>query len=342
MTVANTDTARAAVEPQRPQAQQDSLAQWMERQKGEIARALGSKIDADRFATFALTAIRQTPELQRCTPDSMLAALMLSAQIGLEPGPFGYIYLNPRNRKLPNGDWIKEVQFSIGYKGLVALAQRSPQIRKVQGHTVYANDVFDVEYGLNENLIHKPNLTSDRGEVVGSYAVAEWVNGARSFVYLTLADINKRRAAAGKGGESGPWKTHFEQMARKSAVRDLAAFLPLDTDAQQAIALDDQVHTDVRARLHEREAQPFDEQAYAEGVAALEASGADIPHDGPVPSGEVVSGVVVPSDAEESPAPAQPARRGRAGGRSAAPPDAPADEPAAEGWPPVRTPGGGA
>src|SRR5436309_12826592 len=72
-----------------------SIYQLIEAQKQEIARALPKHMDADRLARVAITTLRQTPRLLECTPQSLLGALMLSAQLGLEPGPLGHAYLVP-------------------------------------------------------------------------------------------------------------------------------------------------------------------------------------------------------------------------------------------------------
>lgn len=342
MTVANTDGLEAAVTQRPTGTPQDSFGAWMETNKPAFARALGSKVDADQFAVFALTACRANPDLLTCTPDSMLSALMVSAQIGLTPGPFGYVYLTPRWSSKMNRN---QVQFSIGYKGFVELARRTGEVKELYAHVVYSKDAFHVEYGLHRNLHHVPTMDPDRGEVVGSYAVVHYVNGGSEFVYLTKADIDKRRAAAGKGGERGPWVSHYEAMARKSAVRDLANFLPLTPDVQAAVALDDQVQSNPGAALHERQPAPFDEEAFAEGQRAIAAEPASTeqPYEA-----DPVTGVVAPGPddaADEAPTPRGRSRKaggstGAGSGASEAPGAAggPSDGPA---WPPTAVPGEG-
>ena len=56
----------------------------------EIRKALPSMITPERFTRIALSAISANPQLADCTPRSLLAALMTSAQLGLEPNtPLG-------------------------------------------------------------------------------------------------------------------------------------------------------------------------------------------------------------------------------------------------------------
>lgn len=62
----------------------------------EIKKALPSVMSPERFTRIALSALNNTPQLQACTPMSFLAALLNSAQLGLEPNtPLGQAYLIP-------------------------------------------------------------------------------------------------------------------------------------------------------------------------------------------------------------------------------------------------------
>ena len=65
--------------------------------KNQIQKALPKGMDAERIARIALTAVRINPELRECTVESFAAALMVSAQLGLEPNtPLGLAWLIPR------------------------------------------------------------------------------------------------------------------------------------------------------------------------------------------------------------------------------------------------------
>ena len=92
--------------------------------------------------------------------------MMQSAQLGLEPNTaLGLAYLIPYEVK-----GINKVQFQIGYKGLLELANRSGKLKTLYAHEVRENDEFDIDYGLEQKLIHKPLLKGNRGNVIGDYA----------------------------------------------------------------------------------------------------------------------------------------------------------------------------
>jgi recombination protein RecT len=123
-----------------------TLRELVATQQAEIARALPGTVDAARYVRIVQTELRKNPRLMECSPESFLGAVLTAAQLGLEFGPMQQAYLVPYGR---------EIQLIIGYKGWLALMNRSAEIQSVSARTVYANDTFEYEYGLDENLVHK-------------------------------------------------------------------------------------------------------------------------------------------------------------------------------------------
>ena len=121
----------------------------------QFATALPKHINSERFVRIAITTIRQNPKLAKCSQESLLGALMVSAQLGLEPGTLGQCYLIPFENKKAG---TVECQFQIGYKGLIELLRRSGQLSDIYSYTVYENDDFNIEYGLSRTLTHKPKF----------------------------------------------------------------------------------------------------------------------------------------------------------------------------------------
>lgn len=222
--------------------EQPSLAQQIERMRPEIARALPKHMDADRMARIALTTLRKTPKLANCSPESFLGALMTCSQLGVEPGATGEAYLVPFGR---------ECTFVLGYKGMAKLFWQSPMAKSLDAQVVYENDFFEYEYGLEPYLRHKPVL-GDRGRAVAYYAVATTVSGGSAFVVLSPQDVEKHRKFS-KQGTSGPWKDHYDAMAKKTAVRELFKLLPVSVELAQAVAQDGTVRVDAAPEVIEVE-----------------------------------------------------------------------------------------
>lgn len=211
-----------------------TLAQLIERMKPEIARVLPNQMSPERMARIATTALKQTPALARTTPESFLGALLTSSQLGLEPGPLGEAYLVP---------YGNVCTFIPGYRGLVKLARNSGQLKDIWSEIVCANDTFRRTLGLHRDLVHIP-ADGPRGGPTHVYAAAELRDGGRPFVVLTVAEVEAIRSRS-RASKNGPWVTDWEAMARKTAVRQLAKWLPLSAEMAAAVTLDGTVRTDV-------------------------------------------------------------------------------------------------
>lgn len=213
------------------------MEQLLTKMGGQIQKALPSMVSSERFQRVALTAFSNNTKLQQCDPMSFIAAMMQSAQLGLEPNtPLGQAYLIP---------YGKQVQFQIGYKGLLELAQRSGKIKTLYAHEVRENDTFDIDYGLNQTLIHKPLLKGDRGEVIGYYAVYHLDAGGNSFIFMTKDEVLEHAKRFSKKYNSGPWQTDFDAMAKKTVIKQLLKYAPLSIELQKATSMDETVKTEI-------------------------------------------------------------------------------------------------
>ena len=213
------------------------MEQLLTKMGGQIQKALPSMVSSERFQRVALTAFSNNTKLQQCDPMSFIAAMMQSAQLGLEPNtPLGQAYLIP---------YGKQVQFQIGYKGLLELAQRSGKIKTLYAHEVRENDTFDIDYGLNQTLTHKPLLKGDRGEVIGYYAVYHLDTGGNSFIFMTKDEVLEHAKRFSKTYNSGPWQTDFDAMAKKTVIKQLLKYAPLSIELQKATSMDETVKTEI-------------------------------------------------------------------------------------------------
>ena len=193
----------------------------------QFATALPKHINSERFVRIAITTIRQNPKLAKCNQESLLGALMVSAQLGLEPGTLGQCYLIPFENKRTG---TVECQFQIGYKGLIELLRRSGQLSDIYSYTVYENDDFNIEYGLSRTLTHKPNF-DERGEIKGFYAVAILKDGTKAFEYMTKEEIVKHEEKYRKGSyKNDVWNKNFEEMAQKTVVKKMLKWLPVSVE----------------------------------------------------------------------------------------------------------------
>lgn len=209
--------------------QMATIMDLLEQSKNQFAKALPKHLTVDRLLRIAVTTIRTNEKLMRCTPYSLVGAIMQAAQLGLEPdGILGQAYLIP---------YGTEAQFQVGYKGLIALARRSGEVKSLSAHVVFENDVFEFAYGTEEKLKHVPNFKNDRGKKIVAYAIAHFKDGGYAFDVMTEEEIAKTRKSS--KAKSGPWFDWEEEMWRKTVTKRLAKYLPLSVEFQQAAQLDE-------------------------------------------------------------------------------------------------------
>ena len=222
---------------------EDKVGDLILAMKPQMAMALPKHINADRMARIVLTEIRRVPKLIECDRNSLLGAVMTCSQLGLEPGNgLGHAYLLPFDKRAKvDGSWKTvgvDCQLIIGYRGMIDLARRSGQIVSLTARTVYTNDRFSYRFGLDETVEHVP-AEGERGALTHVYAVAKLKDGGVQFEVMSRAEIEKVRAGS-KAKDNGPWVSHFEEMAKKTAIRRLFKYLPVSIEMQRAVTLDEQ------------------------------------------------------------------------------------------------------
>lgn len=233
-----------------------TIAQLFDEMKPAIAQAIPQHMTPERLLRIATTSIRTNPKLKICSPESLLGAVMQCAQLGLEPSILGHAYLVPyRNKKkdqfgndLKDGNgqpiFVDEAQFQIGYKGLIELARRTGQISSIMAHAVHEKDVFEYEYGIEEKLKHVPS-DGERGPVLKYYAYAKFKDGGYSFLVMSRKDIEIHRDKFSKAKTYGPWKDHFDEMAKKTVLKALMKYMPISVEFSKAIAQDETTKREV-------------------------------------------------------------------------------------------------
>lgn len=219
---------------------QPTIYHLIQRMGPQIKAALPKHITVDRMVRIALTAVRTTPKLLDCNQMSLIAAIMTSAQLGLEPNtPLGEAYLIPYNdykNKTTNA------QFQIGYKGLLSLAYRTGKYRSIYAHEVYPNDEFHYEYGLNEVLKHVPADVPE-GDPIYYYAVYHLDNGGYDFSVWSRAKIEKHAKVYSQAfsKSSSPWQGDFDAMAKKTVLKDVLKYAPKSIELAHQIEEDERI-----------------------------------------------------------------------------------------------------
>jgi len=240
----------------------------------EIKRALPSHLNADRVSRIALTAFRRNPALAKCEPASVFAAIIQSAQLGLEVDTLGRAYLVP---------YKQECQFIPGWKGLVELVHRAGQASVWTG-AVFEGDFFEYALGDSPYIKHRPaGETDDPKRITRFYAVgrpkgAEWP----VIEVWTAGRVHKHRDRFNKVGERHYSFGNWEMYGRKVVLLQVLKYLPMSPELASAMELDNAAESG-RQGLNVEDAiegtwQPVaeEESGGGEEPAATEGAGAEV------------------------------------------------------------------
>ena len=207
-----------------------TLNDFMDKYKGQIALALPKHITADRMVRLAMTSFSQSPKLQKCDMQSIFAAVVIAAQLGLEIGVGGQGYLVPYKTK---------ASFIPGWQGLVDLVSRAGRATVWTG-AVFQGDQFDWALGDSPFVKHRPEGDADDWrQITHVYSVGR-VNGSQYPVIevWTMARIirhlNKYNKVGGEHYALTNDGQNMEMYARKVALLQVLKYMPKSVEVQRA------------------------------------------------------------------------------------------------------------
>lgn len=193
--------------------------------KRMINQTLGDPKKASRFVTAISSAVATNPALQNCDAATIVSAGLLGETLNLSPSPqLGQYYLVPFNDR-KNSRTV--AQFQIGYKGMLQLAQRSGEYKRINAMAVKEGELisynpFDDEIDLQyiEDEEQRENLPT-----IGYYAMFEYHNGFRKVLYWSRAKMEQHALKYSQGYRAKKgytfWEKDFDAMGVKTMLRQL-------------------------------------------------------------------------------------------------------------------------
>lgn len=207
-----------------------------------INNTLGDKELARQFVADISAVVSANAQLQNCDAGTILSAGLTASSLKLPLTPsLGFAHVVPYKDK---------AQFQIGWKGLVQLAQRSGQFKRLGVRAVHKGEyVGQDEFGED---IFKFSHEFDSEDVVGYYAYFELLNGFVKTLYWTKeqceahgSKYSKAHQGKNRGGEYDNWTSMFESMAMKTVMKQLLSkYAPLSVELTRAIVTDQAVVND--------------------------------------------------------------------------------------------------
>jgi recombination protein RecT len=202
----------------------------------KIRQSLPPGVPLERFVRTTLTAIQNAPKaIDGADRMSLYNAIIRAASDGLLPdGREGALVAF-------NGKDGKQIQWMPMITGLIKrLGDAGVHI---ESQIVCENDTFDVSFGDDSKIIHKPaKLGQPRGKLIGAYAIARLPNGTVMREIMDRSQLDDVRAVS-RSAESGPWVNFFDEMCRKTVLRRLIKRVPItDEKVIATISRDDELY----------------------------------------------------------------------------------------------------
>lgn len=205
-----------------------SIIEFVQQQEPLFCNALTDQsITWAKESQFAIQAFQRNKDLAKVAmenPASAQNAIINVAAIGITLNPASKLaYLVPRNGL---------VCLDISYMGLMHLAQVTQAIEWGQCKLVHENDIYESN-GLDTPPTHKYNAFNDRGGVIGGYCTVKTASGDYLTEEMSLDEIKAVEATS--KSRNGPWKTWWDEMARKTIVKRASKYWPRRERLDQAI-----------------------------------------------------------------------------------------------------------
>lgn len=207
----------------------DEVRSALTKMQPEFKAALPSHVSIEKFQRVMLTAVQQNANLLTADRRSLYGAAMRAAQDGLLPdGREGAIVT-----------FKDQAQWMPMVAGIMKKVRNSGEISTWSVQVVKEHDAFEFQLGDHEIIVHKPAL-SNRGKTIGAYSIVTMKDGEKSREWMNVEDVEAIRKRS-RSGNSGPWVTDFDEMAKKTVVRRHSKRLPMSTDLDAIIHEDDEL-----------------------------------------------------------------------------------------------------
>lgn len=177
------------------------------------------RLSKEEFVAKVISQIAITPKLQECSAESIVKACIKSAQYGLPIDANDFAYLIPRYSKESKK---MECNFQLGYKGLIELVKRNPNVMECSVDCVYSKDEFRCwtdETG--KHFKHVPDFSINRdiqNDLLCVFAFIRYKNGGFEMEVMNQQTVEKVK---GKATQDYIWKEWYSEKAKVAVLKRL-------------------------------------------------------------------------------------------------------------------------
>jgi len=193
----------------------------------------------EKAQQFCTSIINVGNTMQDVEPNSIIQSAMIAAALDLPVDKnLGFAWIVPYKK---GGE--KYAQFQMGFKGYIQLGLRTGQYKRMNARAINA-EAFGGYDEVGEPVIDWSKVDESK-PVVGYVFAFSLVNGFAKVAYWPKSRVEehaKRYSQSFRGGYESPWKTHFDEMALKTVIKnELARWGILSIQMQEAMSKDQAV-----------------------------------------------------------------------------------------------------
>ena len=197
--------------------------------RAQVKKSLGD--NAGAFLSSMIDLYNGDTYLQKCNPKEVIGECIKAAALKLPiVKTLGFAYVVPYKNK---------PTFTIGYKGLIQLAQRTGQYKCINADSVYEGELR----GFNK-LSGEIDLTGEKisDKVIGYFGYIRLTSGFEKVLYMSKEDVEDwaNKYSPAYNSKYSPWQSEFDKMAQKTVLRRLiGTYGSMSIEMSQAMEQDD-------------------------------------------------------------------------------------------------------
>lgn len=170
---------------------------------------------ASSFITSMVSVVSASPELQRCTPQSILGACLKAAALNLPIEPsLGLAYIVP---------FSGTATFMLGWKGYIQLALRTGQYKKINVVDVRVGEIVEIDHFTETYTFAyiQDDVKRQKSPICGYFATFELTNGYKKELYWSIEKLLTHGKKYSKSFNFGAWRSNQDEMCKKTLIKQL-------------------------------------------------------------------------------------------------------------------------
>ena len=228
-----------------------------ENMKARLEEMLGKRGPA--FANSIVNVVRNSQQLQKCSPASIGSAAMIAATLNLPVDPvLGQAAIVP---------YGNQACFQIMYRGIIQLCIRSGQYATIHCSEIFTDELKGHDPITGKVIFHDPAIYkmrySDKNgdNVIGHYAYFKLVSGFEKAEYMTKAEVMAHAKKYSKayqydlksGKGTSAWTTDPIAMGNKTVlIKLLKRYGIMSLEMQDALVSDRETFEEAQERTAKR------------------------------------------------------------------------------------------